>query len=211
MAFWKKRRESAQKFANLHEAVEAGDLSAVTSLLLNGANASQVDDRGAPPLHIAAARGHLEIARLLVDNGANVDFLIEGGGSPLAGAARCLKPKLVEFLLSRGAHASKRGDGGVCALHCPFQPDVVAIDEQLACIRILIANGARINERTDSGSTPLMRAAWFGNTEAVEELLRLGADPTLQDIRGRTAAMMAFERGHDELAQLLKRRADKEE
>lgn len=204
MAFWKKRQDSEHKFASLHEATEAGDLEAVKGLLRDGADVGQLDDRGAPALQIAAARGHLEIARVLADYGADVDFLIGGGGTPLAGAARCLKPRLVEFLISRGAEPNKRGDGGLVPLHCPFQPDVAAVREQLECIRKLVAHGARIDERTDSGSTPLMKAAWFGSVDAVNDLLRLGADPRLQDGRGRTAAMMAFERGHDKLAKLLK-------
>jgi hypothetical protein len=203
----RKRQEAEQKFPNLHEAVEAGDLSAVDDFLRQGADIGELDSRGAPPLQIAAARGHLEIAHLLVDHGADVNFLIMGGGTPLSGAARCLKPRIVEFLLSKGAQTDKRGGNGLFPLHCPFQPDVAAVRQQLECIRLLAANGADINARSDFGSTPLMKAAWFGNNDAAVELLRLGADPTLRDNRGRTAAMMAFERGHDELAHLLKCRA----
>ena len=123
-------------------------------------------------------------------------------------ASACLQPTLVQFLLSSGAQPNKLGQGGRSPLECPFQPDVFAVARQLQCIDLLVANGAKINQRTDDGGTPLMSAAWFGNKEAVDRLLKLGADATLYNNRGRTAAMLAFERGHDELAKLLKHSAD---
>jgi len=165
MAFWNKRRETESKFANLHGAAEAGDLTAVRRLLRDGADVGELDGRGAPPLQIAAARGHLEIAGILVSKGADVNFLIEKGGTPLMGAAACLKPKLVEFLLSKGALPNKKGDGGRFPLCCPFQPDVAAVVEQLECIRLRIAAGASADEQTESGGTPLMHAAWFAKRQ----------------------------------------------
>lgn len=210
MAFWNKRQTSEVKFTSLHEATEVGDYAAVQRLLRDGLNANAQDGRDATALHIAAAHGYLEIAKLLIDSGADVDFLIEEGGTPLMAASARFKPRMVEFLISNGAQPNKNGLDGRFPLVCAFQPDVVFVKEQIECIRSLIKHGAKVNECTDSGATPLMKAGWFGNMEAAEELLRLGADPTLRDNRGRTAAMMAFERGHDELAQLLKRRADKE-
>ena len=209
MAFWNRHKEPIKEFQTLHEAVEAGDVEAVKRLISNGAKVGELNDHRAPPLQYAAARGHLEIARILVDNGADVNFLIEGGGTPLMGAATCLKPKLIEFFLSKGAQPNKKGDGGLFPLACPFQPDVAAVDKQIECIRLLVSGGSRINERTDSGATPLMKAAWFGNRHAAEELLRLSANPKLKDNRGRTAAMLAFERGHDDLAKLLKNASDR--
>ena len=60
-------------------------------------------------------------------------------------------------------------------------------------IKILTANGLDINERDNTGRTPLMVAA--ANYEesdykvnAIVPFLRAGADPTLQDKSGKTAA-----------------------
>ena len=208
MAFWNKRREPKVKFATLHEATEAGDCTAVQQFLHDGIDPNAQDEHDATALHIAAAAGHLGIAKLLIESGANVDFLINEGGTPLMAASARLKPEMIAFLISRGAQTNKKGHDGRYPLACPFHPGVVLVNEQLECIRVLVAHGARVNERTDTGGTPLMKAAWFGNREAVNELLKLGADPTLRDNRGRTAAMLAFERSHDELAQLLKQCAD---
>jgi len=209
MPFWKKNKQPKDSFSTLHDAVEAGDIAAVKRLLQAGADVKEVDGRGAPPLQIAAARGHLEIAKVLVENGADINYLIDDGGTPLMGAAACLKPKLIDFLLSKGAQPNKKGVDGRFPLICSFQPAVAAVDKQIECIRLLVSAGARIDERTDSGDTPLMTAAWFGNMEAVKELVRLGANPTLKDREGKTAAITAFERGYDDIAKLLKEASDR--
>lgn len=204
MAFWNRHKEPKKEFETLVEAADVGDVEAVKRMISRGTGVNELNYLGAPPLQYAVARGHIEIARILVENGADVNFRIEKGGTPLMGAAACLKPGSIEFLLSKGADPNKRGNGNLFPLACPFQPDVAAVDKQIECIRLLVSAGAQINERTDSGFTPLMKAAWFGNTQAAKELLKLGADPELRDNNGKTAAIVAFERGHDELAQLLK-------
>ena len=209
MAFFRKKiTKTKPSFLYIHEAVDAGDLNAVRQFLESGADVQELDSRGAPPLHVAAASGHLQIAQLLVESGADVNFLIEEGGTPLMSAASCLQPQIIEFLLFKGGQPNKKGADGRFPLAYAFQPPFLAVDKQLRCIQLLLAAGAEINDRTDFGSTPLMNAAWYGNKEAVEELLRNGADPLLEDNKGRTAAMLAFERGHDELAKLLKNHAD---
>jgi len=204
MAFWNKPKQPKMEYDTLLDAVDAGDIDAVRQMIRNGANVRGLNEHGAPPLQYAVARGHLDVAKLLVDHGADVNFLIEGGGTPLMGAASCLVPRSIEFLLSKGADPNKKGDGGRFPLACPYHGNLVTVDRQIECIRLLVAGGARVNERTDTGFTPLMKAAWFGNTQAAAELLRLGADPELRDSDGKTAAIIAFERGHDELAKLLK-------
>jgi len=208
MEFWNKRREPHLEFASLHEAVEAGNYAAVHGFLRNGIDANAQDGRDATALHIAAACGRVEIGKLLIEYGADVDFLIDEGGTPLMAACAFSQAGMVEFLISKGAQPNKKGEGGRSPLQCSFQPDVIAVDEQLECIDLLVKSGAIVNDRTDSGNTPLMTAAWFGNREAVEELLRCGADAKLRNNGGETAAMLAFERGHDELAKFLKQSAE---
>src|SRR4030095_545777 len=48
-----------------------------------------------------------------------------------------------------------------------------------------------IDERDEGGNTQLMRAALDGNTVAVKDLLRQGADVNAQHHGGRTALMCA--------------------
>ncbi len=186
----------------LLEAVRLGDLAGVKRAIKRGARVSERDSAGVPALHYSAAGGHLEICGFLLNRGADIDE-ISDGGTPLMWATRCLQPRLAEFLLSKGARWNLRGEGGMFALACPFQPDLLVPDRQIECIRLLVRRGAQLNDQTDYGSTPLMQAAWYGNTEGAEELLRLGANPRLRDELDRSAAMVAFERGFDDLAKTL--------
>lgn len=203
-SFWRKRPGTIVKFGSLHEAVDAGDLTATQALLRDGIDPNLQSDSGATPLHIAAARGHVDIAKLLIESGANVNFLIDEGGTPLMAAAARIKPRMIELLISCGAKPNMKGHDGRFPLVCLFQPSVLAVEAQLECIRLMVDHGAIVDERTDDGITPLMSAAWFGNLEAVRELLRLGADVALRNNDGKTPAMLAFQRGHDTLAHILK-------
>jgi ankyrin repeat protein len=189
---------------DIHEAVKTGDLRWLVELLEGGADVHMLDVQGAPPLQVAAALGHVEIARLLVEKGADVNFVSQKRGTPLMVAAACLQPEVIKLLICRDADLNKKGVAGRFPVFGPYRRSVIAVDLQVKCIRLLVANGARINERTDAGETALMRAAWFGNREAVKELLRLGADPLLRNARHATAMMQATERGHEELARMLK-------
>lgn len=205
MSFWNNRRKSQAQFATIHDAAEAGDLAAVQAFVRGEKNPDVQAPSGATALHIASARGYLDVVKLLVESGSEIDFLIEEGGTPLMAAAAGLRPLIVEFLLTKGAQPNKKGHDGRFPLVCAFQPAVIAVSDQVKTIRLLVEYGADVNVCTDSGITPLMNAAWFGNREAAEELLRLGAEATLKNANGKTAATLAFERGHDSLAQLLAR------
>ena len=61
----------------------------------------------------------------------------------------------------------------------------------LECAKALLGAGADINKLTDSGRTPLMRAALGGKIEVVRELLKRGANKKLKDNDGKTAYKLA--------------------
>lgn len=208
MLFWNRRKKAKPQYSSIHHAVDAGDAIAVEELLEYGADVDSQDGRRATPLHIASGCGYLEIAKILIDHCASVDFLIDEGGTPLMAACSKTRPHLVELLLSNGADPNKKGLNGRSPLKCVFQPNVIRVEDQLICIQLLAKHGAIVDAAADDGTTPLMSAAWFGNREGVEALLSLGANSSLRDSRGRTAAMLAFERRFDELAILLKKRSD---
>jgi len=68
-----------------------------------------------------------------------------------------------------------------------------------------IRNGMDVNavDTADCGFTPLHFAARDGNFLSAERLLEAGADPERKDWRGMTAAHVAQEYGHFELAQTI--------
>ena len=101
-------------------------------------------------------------------------------------------------LLNAGADVALRDARGRNALMFastgPAQP----------VVELLLQHAAEVNA-VDEGErwTALMFAAAEGQTAVVEALLAAGADPTLIDIDGDSAADFARERGHTALAALI--------
>jgi ankyrin repeat protein len=56
---------------------------------------------------------------------------------------------------------------------------------------LLIESGAQLDEQDDRGRSALMIAAGLGHTAAVDLLLARGADKSLRDRQGKTAADLA--------------------
>lgn len=66
--------------------------------------------------------------------------------------------------------------------------------------KILKKSGDLLNSRDARWRTPLTLAAEHGHLTSVQLLMSAGADPTLKDRRGFTAAMYAAANGHDKVA-----------
>lgn len=73
----------------------------------------------------------------------------------------------------------------------------------LEAARLLLEHGAPPNATQHGGWAPIHAAAQNGDRPMVELLLRHGADPALPGGEGKTAAMLAREKGHSEIAGLL--------
>jgi uncharacterized protein len=73
----------------------------------------------------------------------------------------------------------------------------------VAVARALLEAGADPNGPGEHGSRPLHEVAFTGDAAFVTVLLEYGADPSLDRPDGKTPVEVAWERGHDELAELL--------
>jgi len=71
------------------------------------------------------------------------------------------------------------------------------------CLEQLLRAGTPVNARLDHDLTLLMWSAGYGQEAAARLLLERGADRSLRDDRGKTAADIARELNHPALAQLL--------
>lgn len=74
-------------------------------------------------------------------------------------------------------------------------------------VEVLISMGAKVNVRSENaiGNTPLMAAIAGGHLELATYLMKRGADPTLSDKTGLTAAQLALANGHMEFAEKILR------
>lgn len=67
----------------------------------------------------------------------------------------------------------------------------------------IVGQGVPVNARDSAGRTALMLAAINGQTTAVQKLLALGADSTLLDRDGLSAARQARRMGHARTAEVI--------
>jgi hypothetical protein len=142
---------------------------------------------GRTPYAGAMRNGNLTIASLLEQAGANVDGLdavdrviaLAMAGDPSAAA----DPAVVATAIERDPAAIVRA----------------ATLRRLPAIGLMVALGWDVNAR--HRGTALHEAAWHGDRALVDELLALGADPTIRDLQfdGPPAAW-AHHGGHPELA-----------
>jgi hypothetical protein len=91
-----------------HEAVQAGDSSAVATALLSGAAVDERDGTRATPLLRAAWLGQITIVQLLLAQGAAVNATDSAGQTALHLAVTYDHPRVVDALLSAGADPNIR-------------------------------------------------------------------------------------------------------
>ena len=163
--------------------------AALAVLAEKGANLNLQDPQGATAMHLAIINLHYDAAALLLDKGAdpniadetgmtalyavaNMDTLgwIQGRPAPaLESNAEYDAAGLVNKLIDHGANPNPRLKRAILKRHHDFLQERVLTE----------------------GSTPLMRAARFGDAKLARVLLARGADPTLTTKDGTNALMFA--------------------
>ncbi|MCK4823329.1 ankyrin repeat domain-containing protein, partial [bacterium] len=118
----------------------------------------------------------------LLDEGANPDEKALMGHSPLIMATRSDYTLIAEHLLKAGADPDQKDNLGWAPLHHAVKTDNANLD----MISILARHSADVNVRDKHLRTPLHRAAQFGHVQAVQLILRLGANPNAEDENGWT-------------------------
>lgn len=161
----------------LHLAAEFGREAATCWLLELGADANIVDESGATPLHTAAGHNRIPTARTLLNKGANPSLRNEVQGQPIHEAYSL---EMVQLLVESGGADVNVIDG------CGDWPLKSAAEtNDVECITWLLDHGAEA-ERTSTGETALHAAVRSDSREAVDKLLRAGANPNAQDVDGWT-------------------------
>jgi hypothetical protein len=106
--------------------------------------------------------------------------------------------RLLDYLLAHGVDVNTQTQYGESLL------GAAAAAGQLEVARMLIARGARLENRTDvTLETPLTEGAQMNRTEMVKLLLDHGASPGATDVLDRTALDWAHENGNYRMAGLL--------
>ena len=198
----------------LREAVIAGHMEIVTTLLDHGASLESRDIYGETALWqvLESPEEKREVmGELLLGRGAHVDTQDQFGDTPPLDAVCRNEESLVKLLLRYGAstrfsnrHAIEFIDRSEDLDSVRFVDDktksLTLLDDML---RFLLCHGLDINQKYRDGWTLLHRAALDGTLGRVKLLCDLGADVEVMDDLGRTAMDTAREHGHTIIADTL--------
>ena len=182
------------RHGNLNEAIAANDYHGVLNRLKKGDSPRTVSADGKKPLEIALSIPDVDmrIVRELVARGAY--------SSPEAALELAIRQRqrleIIQYLLL----GTPRLDDLLARPRCPLLH--AAIDARRTDVLRLLLNKSRVQPADAEGNTPLMRAVFTGQVEAVKMLLSAGADVNALDKQGRNVLFL-FPSYADGLAELL--------
>ncbi len=179
-------------------AAEVGDTDILKLLLEAGADADSPNADGQTALLAVARTGNVEAAQLLLDYGATVDAREQWGGqTALMWASARRHPRMIEFLISNGADINARSIDRDYQRHVTAEgrpknmdsggltPLLYATRENcMACVEVLLENGADIDLPDPDGVSPLLVAIMNANWDVARHLILAGADVNQWDIYG---------------------------
>lgn len=176
----------------LIEAARGGRLGVVRQLVDAGAHVGPVGHLKVTPLRVAMLEAHPEVVRYLIAHGAlpaesatRTSVVTEAVSVPRH-RPRPAALATLQVLLEAGA--TPHPDEEAPLITAVMGPVPAAV------LRLLLANGADVDQQRTDGTPAIVIAARRGDHAAVDVLLQAGADVESGDRQGRTALMHAVER-----------------
>ncbi len=154
-------------------------------------------------LREAASKGDQAQVRELLVAAVDLDATDKFGNTALIYAALGGYVETVRLLLDAGANAEARNQIGTTARSAAAKGRYVAVVETLDTFKPPQAETASHVEAARPQRPTLLRAAHAGDAEAVNTLLRQGADVNARDAELWTPLMVAAVRGHAEVVRSL--------
>ena len=191
----------AGAYDDFFKSVLTDDARTVDGLLARGFDPNSRDEKGHTLLYLSQREGALKVAQVLVDHPQlRIDLPNSAGETALMMAALRDQDTWVTRLLEKGASISGMAGPdrpGWTPLH------YAAASPGAKALAVLLARGAAVDARSPNGTTPLMMAAQYGSEDAVNALLKQGANPRLRNDLALGAADFAERGGRQSLAARL--------
>lgn len=189
--------------ADLLAAASAGDADGVALAIRHGANIETRDSNDRTALLLAVTADHVAVARLLVALGGDVNAVDNRSDTPWLVTGVTGSVAMVEALLPGKPDLTLRNRFGGTSL-------IPAAERgHVDYVKRVLETGINVNHINDLGWTALLEAVILGDgsepyQHIVKLLLAAGADPTIADKDGVSAAEHAKRAGHVEIATLLR-------
>lgn len=213
-------------------ATQAGDLTLIRSLVLQGNDINIRDFIGQTPLMLAAKSGNIKLIQFLLENGANVNTKSDFGKTAVMFAAQYGDLKMMKLLVQKGANILEKDNADITVLMYAAMnskyPDIfnfilesnqnisaisktgqtalllASANLNVKAVKSLIERGAKIDiQEQISGINPLIAAAGSGKFDTVKLLVKNGIDINKTDKAGNTALIYAASKGHRNIVKFL--------
>ncbi len=195
-------------------AIYKGKLARVKHYIKEGFDLNTQSKDGMTPLFLAAAQGDEVFFFELIDKNADTQIKVEGDSNLLIAATMGENISVIRYALNKGFDVNSQGHVGNTPLHIAFSksnsyiikllmqaganPDIANLHGETATNRakkskldLTSMKKISINERDEDGGTPLHLAAIKGDSFAVKQLIKLGADVNAADKYGSSPVMDA--------------------
>uniref|UniRef100_A0A8C5YZF1 Ankyrin repeat domain-containing protein 42 n=1 Tax=Marmota marmota marmota TaxID=9994 RepID=A0A8C5YZF1_MARMA len=188
----------------VHYAAFHGRLGCLQLLVKWGCGIETVDHNGNLPVHLAAMEGHLHCFKFLLsrmNSGTQaLKAFNDNGENVLDLAQRFFKHNILQFIQGAKYEGNDLGDQETLA----FPGHVAAFKGDLEMLKKLVEEGViNFNERDDTGSTPMHKAAGQGHIECLQWLIKVGADSNITNKAGETPSDVAKRFAHLAAVKLL--------
>ena len=188
----------AGAYEDFFRAIELDNASAVAGLLRRGFDPNTRDPKGQPALIVALRGESSQAAAALIEaKGLKPEERNAKDESALMMAALKGNLDAARALIARDADVNKTG-------WTPLHYAASGTAQQApAMVALLLEHHAYIDAASPNGTTPLMMAVRYGTADAARLLVQEGADPTLRNQLGLTAADFARQADRADMVELV--------